>query len=619
MFRSPYLSLYFILLAKACFSQTCTGSLGENIFIEGDFGSGPENFLLVDPGIAPGYTYTVNPPPQDGLYSITNSTSRWSNIFPTWLEIEDNSDDPNGYMMVVNASLAPGLFYDQLVEGLCENTLYLFSADIINMIQVGVNDHIQPNVSFLIDNAVAFSSGQIPQDASWHRYGFTFTTAPGQTSVQLSLQNNAPGGFGNDLALDNISFQPCGPEAFILPETIANVCEDGDPISLEATVIGEQYQSPQFQWQLSIDQGLTWSDIDGATDGTYTHADLSSGYYHYRFLLANDLANLDNQRCRVISNEKVVFVQPKFYDRRDTICEGLFVESGGHIYNEVGIYVDSLISSIGCDSIVTLTLNVLSNVTIEAEFDVIDLVCPRQSTAGIRIGDVVGGTAPYHFYIDGDSLGEVTEVNGLSAGVYRLEIIDRYGCSIEQAIEIEPAAELRLDIGPDTTIVMGTQLTILSLTNFPVDSFDWQVSQDFDCDGECAAITYYPFSNQEVLLRAITDAGCVVSDSLNIEVIEDRLVYLPSAFSPNGDQVNDVYNIFGRFPNVSVIRSMAIYDRWGGLLWSDTNVLPNSDQHGWDGTTSAGPATPGVYLVLAEIEFLDGQIKKFGSDLLLMR
>jgi hypothetical protein len=54
--------------------------------------------------------------------------------------------------------------------------------------------------------------------------------------VSLSLRNNAPGGIGNDLALDNITFRPCGPLAQILPEEIESICEDGMPIDLEATI-----------------------------------------------------------------------------------------------------------------------------------------------------------------------------------------------------------------------------------------------------------------------------------------------------------------------------------------------------------------------------------------------
>jgi hypothetical protein len=49
-------------------------------------------------------------------------------------------------------------------------------------------------VSFLLDGVVKYNTGDIPQDEKWHTYGFTFVTGPGQFSLTLTLQNNAPGG-----------------------------------------------------------------------------------------------------------------------------------------------------------------------------------------------------------------------------------------------------------------------------------------------------------------------------------------------------------------------------------------------------------------------------------------
>jgi len=117
------LMILFLLngISFGLFAQACDGNLGENIFEEGDFGSGANNILLPDPMIAPGYAYNASPPPVDGLYVITNNTGAWSGLFTTWLNIRDNSSDPNGYMMVVNASFEPGSFYEQQVDGLCEN------------------------------------------------------------------------------------------------------------------------------------------------------------------------------------------------------------------------------------------------------------------------------------------------------------------------------------------------------------------------------------------------------------------------------------------------------------------------------------------------------------------
>src|SRR6056300_895936 len=88
-------------------SAICTGSLGENIFIDGSFGSGSSNTLTQDPKIAPGYRYVTNRPPGDGEYTITNNSNLIPGLFGTWLGIGDNSDDPNGYYMLVNADYNP--------------------------------------------------------------------------------------------------------------------------------------------------------------------------------------------------------------------------------------------------------------------------------------------------------------------------------------------------------------------------------------------------------------------------------------------------------------------------------------------------------------------------------
>ena len=144
-------------------------------------------------------------------------------------------------MMVVNASFDPGLFYEEEITGICENTQFEFSADIINLIQRNVTDHILPNVAFLIDDEVVLETGVITQDERWKTFAFTFTTAPGQSSVKLSLRNNAPGGIGNDLALDNIRFRACGPPTAITSNAIDSIfCQKDNPLLLTAELESNQ-------------------------------------------------------------------------------------------------------------------------------------------------------------------------------------------------------------------------------------------------------------------------------------------------------------------------------------------------------------------------------------------
>ena len=333
-------------------AQLCEGNLGENIFTDGDFGSGVPNIPPNDPGIAPGYLYTTNPPPPDGSYCLTNNITVWNQNWG-WANIGDNSNDPNGYMMVVNASFDTGLFYEQVITGLCENTIYEFSADVRNL-HFGANI-ILPNVSFLINNFIAYESGNVPENNKWNTYGFTFSTGPGQTFVKLSLANNAPGGIGNDLAIDNITFRACGPEALILPQEVANICEDGNSILLDATINGDQYDDPQVQWQESFDGGVTWVDLPGENDLSYEFSNLAAGTYYYRYKLASAPENLMNSKCRIISNVKVVEVIPKFTTIADSLCQGLQFTIGNSTYENSGIYVDTLLNRLGCDSIVTTT------------------------------------------------------------------------------------------------------------------------------------------------------------------------------------------------------------------------------------------------------------------------
>ncbi len=601
-------------------APVCEGNLGANIFEAGDFGSGTDNVVATNPGIAPGYLYDRTTPPNDGDYVLSNNTASWTNNYETWLDIPDNSPDPNGYMMVVNASFEPGLFYDQTIEGLCENTLYEFSADVINMIRRGVADHIRPNVSFLIDGEVAINTGEIPQDERWHNYGFTFTTAPGQTSVQLSLRNNAPGGIGNDLALDNISFRACGPKAFILPFEVANICEDGDPIELDATVDGDEYPAPAFQWQQSFDDGASWTDIPNAMDSIYTHDQLSSGYYYYRYLLANGPVNLQNSKCRVISNPKVVYVVPKFYDIVDTICQGLSYEQDGNAYTASGTYVDTLLSSLGCDSIVTLDLTVVPDAGIMAAVTTLDPSCHDAADGQITIETITNGAPPFTNTLSGSSPTVATVFPGLAGGDYELTITDRYGCRYRENLTLTIPPEFVVELGGDRAVTLGDPVQLRPSANLPVDTFYWQPPELIDCSlADCSAPTWYPTRTTTLGLRAVSDRGCIATDSIRVTVDKQRRIFFPNAFSPNGDGVNDVFTVFGDVPNVQLIRRLAVFDRWGALLYEREAFPPNDPAAGWDGTVAGQQLGRGIYVYVAEVEFLDGEVLDFAGDVLLLR
>jgi len=545
------------MLSCSLTAQICDGNLGENIFEEGDFGEGEANLVVNNPNIAPGYIYTTQMPPHDGFYTISNDL--------------------------------------QMVDGLCDGTLYEFSADIINLLsptQIG----IKPNVSFAIDGVIQYSTGEIPVTGEWQTYGFTFETAPGQNAVTLSLINNAPGGQGNDLALDNITFRACGDEALILPEEIAHVCEESNSLLLEATVMGSLYANPSYQWQESFDGGLTWSNIAGANGTSIVHTDLSAGMYYYRYLLADGTTNLGSEKCRVRSNVKIINVLPKETLVVDTLCAGLDYVLGPETYTQTGIYNQDLLNFLGCDSLVTLDLTIVPDSGIAASIDVTRPSCSNTLDGSVVFNNIFNGYEPYTLWVDGTLLTAGTDLFDLPASEYAYHIEDRHGCFLDTIVSVQPVAPFTIDMGEDWSIELGDFINVDLMATQEIVSYLWTPDNYVDCDAGCYELDFAPPYSTDLSLFAIDGNGCTATDTIAIAVEVLRKVYIPNAFSPNMDGVNDDFMIQTAFPNVQQINYIRIFDRWGNLVF---------------GT--------GVYTYTADLLFLDGVVKRYDGNVFLVR
>ena len=304
----------FYFLGTTCYAQLCSGSLGDPV-VNITFGSGTNPGAPLSSATT-NYTYVANDCPQDGMYTIRNQTMNCHGN--TWHSIsQDHTGDPNGYFMLVNASYQPSDFYLQTVDGLCGNTTYEFAAWILNMCLT--EDRIKPNLTFRIEKTdgtvlQSFETGDIgiTQNAVWKQFGFYFTTPVNTSAVVIRITNNAPGGIGNDLALDDITFRPCGAKIITSVNGGANTadfCEGvTTPIPLSAS-ISSGYNNPIYQWQSSSDNGTTWKDIRGANLLNYTFNAAGPGTYLYRLTVAES-GNIGIAGCRVASNVITVTIHP---------------------------------------------------------------------------------------------------------------------------------------------------------------------------------------------------------------------------------------------------------------------------------------------------------------------
>lgn len=593
--------------------QLCEGSLGDEIFEEGDFGSGAPNVVQNDPGIAPGYQYTTNVPPNDGFYTITNNMAVWPYLFGGWIPITDDSDDPEGYFMVVNASFNPGLFYEQVVDGLCENTTYEFSASIINILDRNTGGTL-PNVSFFIDNDEFYRTGPIQQTNDWQKVGFTFTTEVGQTSAVLTLRNNAPGGIGNDLALDNISFRACGPNSTIRLSTDNVICEDDQFPVLLAEIDSDS--STVVQWQVSDDNGTTWADLPGADSTAYQTSPMPPGPYLFRFINATSPGNLVNEKCRIISDTLSLLVIPLQYAIFDTLCQGLSYTLGEAEYSETGVYMETFISSFGCDSIVTLHLTIVDDPGVNASIGTEEPQCFGGDDGLLFLNSVENGVSPYMVFVDGISISVDTLM--LPAGTYTVAVEDRYGCADEQFVTVPNPPEYLLTSPGGLEVQLGYSLDVEIVPNLPTVSVEWAPTEGLSCT-DCLVNTIDPANSIVYEVSAISDRGC--TDTISLAILVDKTVqfFLPNVITSNGDGINDEW-IVGMDP-VSVIEidQVVVVDRWGNIVFERNNIPSGQSVPLWNGMSNDEFAPAGVYAYSIVFRRADGVLTPRSGSITVIR
>lgn len=125
----------------------------------------------------------------------------------------------------------------------------------------------------------------------------------------------------------------------------------------------------------------------------------------------------------------------------------------------------------------------------------------------------------------------------------------------------------------------------------------------------------------EITVEAIGDNGCGNSKSSiqcrTLDFISPE-IYIPDIFSPNDDGINDVFYVHTN-SRISEVNAMRIFDRWGNIVYEAVEFFPNDEQYGWKGLFSGKPMNPGVYTYWVELENSDGDIITMVGDLTLIR
>ncbi len=113
--------------------------------------------------------------------------------------------------------------------------------------------------------------------------------------------------------------------------------------------------------------------------------------------------------------------------------------------------------------------------------------------------------------------------------------------------------------------------------------------------------------DQTYILIVKNDDGCEAKDTINIKVYEHLEIYVPSAFTPNGDGRNDVLHVVA--PGLKQLFYFRIYNRWGQVVFETKDLL-----RGWDGRINGQTPETGVYVwIIKGVNYLNNVVGRKGT------
>jgi gliding motility-associated-like protein len=279
-----------------------------------------------------------------------------------------------------------------------------------------------------------------------------------------------------------------------------------------------------------------------------------------------------------------------------------------------GVYEITVTDGVGCTTIASYNLG--EPTPINFDLMITDVSCWNGLSSGsIIVENVTGGTEPYVYGIGQNGFNTIPSFNQLVAGSYQVYVQDANGCEVNQVEIINLPNQIDVNLGADYEINLGESIELEVL----VDSDNALIEWNLDSCQNCSMLELIPLNSTEYQVNVIdTITGCSDTDIVWVYISKDRKVFIPNAFSPDGNGLNDYLTIFADDASVRSIPSFKVFNRWGNLVFEKEGLLPNIETEGWNGYLNNKKMQSGVYIYIAEIEFIDGETETFKGDVTLM-
>ena len=238
-----------------------------------------------------------------------------------------------------------------------------------------------------------------------------------------------------------------------------------------------------------------------------------------------------------------------------------------------------------------------------------------EGSNSILIFPVPETTKTISYSIDG---GLTFRDNGLfeniGEGIYSIIINDSASCVWNlEPILFESYNALIGELTQNITIKLGdtVQLSVKNV-NFTPISYKWN-SKGLDMVDNGSTLLVSPYQSTEYEVKIFDQNGCSITLTTRI-LIDDSDIYIPNIFTPNNDGINDYFSIFAPSDDLRNIEKLAIYDRWGNLVYTISNQSLQSFK-GWDGKFNNRLVKSGTYAFYFILSDLSNKQKIYNGNI----
>jgi gliding motility-associated-like protein len=271
---------------------------------------------------------------------------------------------------------------------------------------------------------------------------------------------------------------------------------------------------------------------------------------------------------------------------------------------------------------VTEKINLLEPEVMSSKTTVKNISCFGKSDGAIQL-ITTGGTPPYSYSLDNIKYKFDNYFTNLRAGIYSMTIRDSRNCLfLITDLEVKQPKPFIINLGRDTLLPYGDSLLLNASYTRPDNdktSFRWRCSAEplsISCV-DCAKPLVYPKNQVTYYVSATNENNCTCESKISVYPKYVPKIYVPTAFSPNNDGINDVLMIHGD-ENIKIL-NLIIYDRWGEHIIDLKNIHMNASEGVWDGIVRGEKADVGVFVWMLEVLYPTGHKEILKGSITLVR